>query len=77
MRIDTRTKEEVGSDLSKLRTVMRLLLNAADSIESANLMLRRAKEMASCIEDPEARRKAMAAAGELKATTGNFYPEER
>lgn len=64
------------ADLDNLSISLRLLAAAGEAIQEANEMLQRAKRVASDINDPELRRKAMAAAGELKATTGHFFESQ-
>jgi hypothetical protein len=60
------------ADLEALAHAIRLLGNAASAIEEANALLVQAKYLASDINDPELRRKVMAAAGKLKASNEGF-----
>jgi hypothetical protein len=60
------------ADLEALAHAIRLLGNAATAIEEANALLVQAKYLASDINDPELRRKVMAAAGKLKASNEGF-----
>ena len=61
------------NDLRRLARISALLLNAAEGIETSRQILERAKAIASNIDDAELRHKVMAVAGELKASTDNFF----